>query len=322
MRPRGPRTSAAGPGDRVLLTDGAAGVRDAWSAGREASEPLPPDLGDGRGRCARSPKAAGSRSSPTARSTACTCACFVGRGRRQPDDLRRAPADRGRHARSRTLRNALGAARAVRDRARGAARRGSRCAPPSARSPSSPTTAEHVASTRDLTRRIDAHGDDEVARLATAFNTMLEALEHSQRAQKQLVADASHELRTPLTSLRTNLEVLARGGPPDAGDRERLREDLVLQLEELTGARRRPHRARPRRGARDRGRALDALVAAAVERARRHAPRDHVRDRARADARQRRPRAARPRRRQPARQRRQVQPGGQRRRRARCATAS
>ena len=38
-------------------------------------------------------------------------------------------------------------------------------------------TAEHVASTRDLTRRIDAHGDDELARLARAFNTMLEALD-------------------------------------------------------------------------------------------------------------------------------------------------
>jgi two-component system sensor histidine kinase MprB len=133
-------------------------------------------------------------------------------------------------------------------------------------------TAEHVASTRDLTRRIDAHGDDEVGRLATAFNTMLEALERSQRAQKQLVADASHELRTPLTSLRTNLEVLARGGPPDAGDRERLRSDLVLQLEELTGlvgdltelARDEEPEIEDVR--------LDALVASAVERARRHAP--------------------------------------------------
>ena len=41
---------------------------------------------------------------------------------------------------------------------------------------------------------------------------MLEALERSQRAQRQLVADASHELRTPLTSLRTNIEVLAADG--------------------------------------------------------------------------------------------------------------
>jgi two-component system sensor histidine kinase MprB len=91
-------------------------------------------------------------------------------------------------------------------------------------------TAEHVASTRDLSRRIATQGDDEVSRLATSFNTMLEALERSQRSQRQLVADASHELRTPLTSLRTNLEVLARGGPPDPADRDRLRADLVAQL--------------------------------------------------------------------------------------------
>ena len=137
------------------------------------------------------------------------------------------------------------------------------------------TTAEHVASTRDLTRRIDAHGDDEIARLATAFNTMLEALERSQRAQKQLVADASHELRTPLTSLRTNLEVLARGGPPDALDRERLGTDLVLQLEELTGLvgdlteLARDEELQPEDVR------FDALVEAAVERARRRAP--HIR---------------------------------------------
>jgi two-component system sensor histidine kinase MprB len=137
------------------------------------------------------------------------------------------------------------------------------------------TTAEHVASTRDLTRRIEAQGEDEVSRLARAFNTMLEALERSQRAQRQLVADASHELRTPLTSLRTNLEVLARGGPPDPADRERLRADLVTQLEELTAlvgdlielARDEEPEAPCVEDVR-----LDQLVAAAVERARRHAP--------------------------------------------------
>jgi two-component system sensor histidine kinase MprB len=136
-------------------------------------------------------------------------------------------------------------------------------------------TAEHVASTRDLSRRIATRGEDEVSRLAGSFNTMLEALERSQRAQRQLVADASHELRTPLTSLRTNLEVLARGGPPDIEDRDRLRADLVAQLEELTAlvgdlvelAR----DEEPDPPAVEDVR-LDRVVAAAVERARRHAP--------------------------------------------------
>jgi two-component system sensor histidine kinase MprB len=113
-------------------------------------------------------------------------------------------------------------------------------------------TAEHVARTRDLSRRIEAAGGDELARLAASFNTMLEALEDSQRAQRQLVADASHELRTPLTSLRTNLEVLGSPRELGAADRERLRTDVVAEPLE-------PVR-------------LDELVAAAVERAGRHAP--------------------------------------------------
>ncbi len=136
-------------------------------------------------------------------------------------------------------------------------------------------TAEHVAGTRDLSQRIEAHGDDEVSRLARAFNTMLEALERSQRAQRRLVADASHELRTPLTSLRTNLEVLDRGGPPDPEDGKRLRRDVLTQLREMTElvgdlvelAREDEPEAPPVEDV-----DLEGLVSAAVERARRHAP--------------------------------------------------
>jgi two-component system sensor histidine kinase MprB len=107
---------------------------------------------------------------------------------------------------------------------------------------------------------------------------MLEALQRSQGAQRQLVADASHELRTPLTSLRTNMEVLARGGPPEAEDRDRLRRDVIVQIEELTGlvadlvelARDEEPEPPPAEELR-----FDRLVGAAVERAQRHAP--HVR---------------------------------------------
>jgi two-component system sensor histidine kinase MprB len=136
-------------------------------------------------------------------------------------------------------------------------------------------TAEHVARTRDLSRRIEAQGEDELARLAASFNTMLEALDDSQRAQRRLVADASHELRTPLTSLRTNLEVLRTPGALPEADRERLRADLVAQIEELGElvgdlielARDGEPNGEPHEELR-----LDELVATAVERARRHAP--------------------------------------------------
>ncbi len=94
--------------------------------------------------------------------------------------------------------------------------------------------AEDVSETRDLSRRIDAEGKDELSRLAATFNTMLGALEDSARAQRQLVSDASHELRTPLTSLRTNIEVLARDETLPPGEREKLLRDVTEQLLEMT----------------------------------------------------------------------------------------
>ena len=132
--------------------------------------------------------------------------------------------------------------------------------------------AEHVARTRDLSRRIQADGTDELSRLGASFNTMLEALAEAERSQRQLVADASHELRTPLTSLRTNIEVLSSRALPQE-DHDRLLRDLVAQLDELTVlvadlvdlAR----GDEPEGGVEDVR--LDALVADAVERARRHA---------------------------------------------------
>jgi two-component system, OmpR family, sensor histidine kinase MprB len=95
-------------------------------------------------------------------------------------------------------------------------------------------TTERVTETGDLSERIEVEGRDELSRLAGSFNTMLGALEESNRAQRQLVADASHELRTPLTSLRTNIEVLASDRALPPGERERLLTDVVDQLGEMT----------------------------------------------------------------------------------------
>jgi two-component system sensor histidine kinase MprB len=135
-------------------------------------------------------------------------------------------------------------------------------------------TAETVTETGDLSQRIEVTGRDELARLAASFNAMLGALEESTRAQRQLVADASHELRTPLTSLRTNIEVLASDRTLPPGERERLLNDVVEQLGEMTTliaelidlARGEQHVAEPEEVR------LDLLAADAVERARRHRP--------------------------------------------------
>jgi two-component system, OmpR family, sensor histidine kinase MprB len=140
------------------------------------------------------------------------------------------------------------------------------------------SAAEHVTRTRDLGSRIAADGrGDELGRLATAFNAMLEELDDSLRVQRRLVADASHELRTPITSLRTNIEVLARpNGVPEA-DRERLLADVVAQLGELSAlVANLVELARdedPRQGTPDPEElSLDELVAGMVRSARRNHP--------------------------------------------------
>ena len=53
-------------------------------------------------------------------------------------------------------------------------------------------------------------GQDEISRLATTLNEMLERLEGAFEHEQQFVANASHELRTPLAMLRTELELALR----------------------------------------------------------------------------------------------------------------
>jgi two-component system, OmpR family, sensor histidine kinase MprB len=133
--------------------------------------------------------------------------------------------------------------------------------------------ARHIAETEDLGGRIEVTSADEVGELAARFNAMLDTLEGSISAQRQLVADASHELRTPVTALRTNIEVLAESELEPA-ERARVIADVQAQAEELSalvadlielarGDQTSPALEDVR---------LDALVAEAIERAQRHAP--------------------------------------------------
>ena len=92
----------------------------------------------------------------------------------------------------------------------------------------------YVAETQDLANPIQIDRRDELGRLASSFNTMLEALHTSREQQKRLVLDASHELRTPLTALRTNIDLLRRAQSFDADQRAELLTEADLELRELT----------------------------------------------------------------------------------------
>ena len=80
---------------------------------------------------------------------------------------------------------------------------------------------------------IPVRGRDEVGRLGTAFDGMLNALAASRADQQRLVQDAGHELRTPLTSVRTNLAVLRRHPDLDPETRRKVLDDLHAEVEEL-----------------------------------------------------------------------------------------
>jgi signal transduction histidine kinase len=51
---------------------------------------------------------------------------------------------------------------------------------------------------------------DEISRLASTMNEMLDRLEDASTRQRKFVSDASHELRSPVASIRTQLEVALR----------------------------------------------------------------------------------------------------------------
>jgi two-component system sensor histidine kinase MprB len=94
--------------------------------------------------------------------------------------------------------------------------------------------ATYVAETQDLANPIEMGRRDELGRLASSFNLMLEALHTSREQQKRLVLDASHELRTPLTALRTNIDLLRRARSFDIDQRAELLTEADLELRELT----------------------------------------------------------------------------------------
>jgi signal transduction histidine kinase len=128
---------------------------------------------------------------------------------------------------------------------------------------------DDIEASRLHARIAEPGSGDEVDRLATTMNRMLDRLDRSQRTQRRFVSDASHELRSPLATIRQHAE-LARAHPAVTGveeladvvldEGERLR-DLVESLLLLT-------RIDERGADRDQDVDLDDLLLAAAARVR------------------------------------------------------
>jgi two-component system OmpR family sensor kinase len=102
--------------------------------------------------------------------------------------------------------------------------------------------AREIGEEQDFSRRVLYQGPrDEVGRLASTFNEMLERLQASYAriqsaldAQRRFVADASHELRTPLTTIRGNVELLALDEENESGERREALEDIASEAERMS----------------------------------------------------------------------------------------
>ncbi len=86
---------------------------------------------------------------------------------------------------------------------------------------------------RDLGRRVpEPRVDDEIGRLATTMNGMLDRLQASAERQRRFVADASHELQSPLASSLAELEVAL--AHPENAPWEETAKELVADNERMT----------------------------------------------------------------------------------------
>ena len=103
-------------------------------------------------------------------------------------------------------------------------------------------TAERLAAGR-LEERMAVRGEDEIARLATTFNSMaialqtqIRQLEDLSRVQRRFVSDVTHELRTPITTVRMAADVLheaRRDFPPAAARSAELLQAELGRFEHL-----------------------------------------------------------------------------------------
>ena len=96
------------------------------------------------------------------------------------------------------------------------------------------TQADRIDHRRLDERLLVPNPDDELGRLGTAFNALLDRLAHTVQAQRRFMADASHELRTPVSIARTTAQVMRRGPSRSEAEYRESLDVVAAQTQRLT----------------------------------------------------------------------------------------
>jgi two-component system OmpR family sensor kinase len=86
----------------------------------------------------------------------------------------------------------------------------------------------------DFSHRVRVRGRDELAQLASTFNSMTDKLEALDRSRSQFVSNASHELKTPLAAIKILAESLLNTDSPDPAMAREFLGDINAEVDRMS----------------------------------------------------------------------------------------
>lgn len=96
------------------------------------------------------------------------------------------------------------------------------------------TNAANIISEGKFDYKVDIKGNDEIGKLAEAFNKMGMNLMKIDEERKRFVSDASHELKTPLASVKALVESLISSKSSDISLYKEILEDVDSEIDRMT----------------------------------------------------------------------------------------